>query len=383
MARFGTARAVGVYVVIAVAGCMYGGCQAPTEPPRLETTPVLEDTRPLRVVMVVLDASGEAAAFASDAGELAAASMDVAAAHRVIVRDGTVAAGTVSSVDGGQQVELALDDGYDLGAAGSLGNLRRELRERFPAEREVLIVTGHGRDWRGFGLRDGAEGAVISPAELARALADPAEESRPIVVVDTPWSASGELLAPFSDVEVTMVVAPGPRPAEGIDYREAFSRLPGEIESDDTGIARHLAAAMASEGCPAGIVLTPAELALLPATITGLGDAGTSHVATATAQEDLQAALIRESECLAVPGAAMVEIGSVATLLSHAINPALIRISLYVTDVDRDGVPTGHRIDYRIESSGSGLSPEFRALGWAPDYHAQIGFLYRLWYHQF
>jgi hypothetical protein len=381
MHRACTAGRTGMILAIAAAMGVCGGCPAPTEPSSLETTPVLRDTRQLRVVMIALDANADGEAFVSDGEELTAATPGVVTAHRVIVRDSSVTSGLIAFADGGEQVELPLEEGCDLRVAGSLGRLRRELAERFPAEREVLILTGHGRDWRGFGLRDGEDEAVLSPSELAGALADPGGALEPLLVLDTPWSASGEVLTPLSEVAATIVVAPGPRPPGGIDYQDAFSRLPGGTEGDD--VAGHLATAMAADGCPAGVVLTPAALAALPGTIGGLGEAGTVHLSTAAAQEELQSALIRDAECLAVPGAAVVTIGTVATLLSHPVDAGLTLLYLYLTDVDRDGVPLGHRIDYRAEDVGSGLAPAFRSLGWAPDYLAQIGFLYRLWYSQF
>ncbi|MFW5695646.1 MAG: clostripain-related cysteine peptidase [Alkalispirochaeta sp.] len=353
-------------------------------------------TRDWRVVMIVFDRNSDAPHLHADITEFRDAGLSAAGAHRVVIQDSQIEEGTITYIDG--DGERTITDSelrtIDLTADTDLRTLLNVVARYFPADREALFLSGHGRDWTGFGYREDAPEQTLTSTTLAAALSSRDDvPSSQIIICDGSWTATTEWVIPLSHLSVHVVGAAGEVSDGGLDYRAA---IPAEPLGTAEEFARHLAAAVTTETAAGGVHLTPNQLSSLPAVVETIAAAGVQHIQSSLRQQELKDAVVDRGVTAGSPGLSWISIGDAAHALhvdsnsdiDGANSPStrssdVNRMLLYVTDVDEHGVPTGHRTDYCTNSAHSHLSPQFQALGWAPDHQQRRGFLYQLWYRRF
>lgn len=370
------------------------GCAVPDGPRTSTDESATLSMQPWRMVMIVFDRSPDASHLTADIDELREARFTAGTTHRLVVRDSHITEGKITFFEKRRARTLTLPNlqGSDITDPEDLATLLEAVATYFPAENEALFLSGHGRDWRGFGYRTDAPDETLTATTLAGAftLRDTAPSSQ-VVVADGSWTATSEWITGLATRDVHVVCAAGEISEEGLDYRTlADPGTPGTADA----FARRIAAAVTTEGGEHGVHLAPEHVRSLPVAVRAVSDAGIDHVESMQRQQDLKAQLVDRAVTAGTPGMSWISLGDLeeALKLNRASEPAeqldeppspLNQMLLYLTDVNEHGVPTGHRGDYATNAAPSQLSSEFQTLHWAPDYQQRRGFLYRLWYHRF
>lgn len=369
------------------------GCPVSPEAEHPSSDSATLNVREWRLILLMFDRNHEKELLAADIQEFAEADLPEDSVHRIVVRDSQVADGTFAFVD--RDTVRTITDaellGCDLTTTEGLRTVLGRMSHHFPAPREALLLTGHGRDWTGFGLRSDAPEQTLTSTATAAALST--REKPPqahVLVADGSWTAGCEWIAGFSGLdlhtvfELHTVTVAGEVPPEGLDYRTA---LTDEALQSAEQFAVHVAESVQSEPPGAGVALTPHELQTLPTLVETIATAGVEQIQSAGTQQELKADLLDQAVSVGAPGSSWISLASGRSALglesSGMSTPALDQMLVYLTDVDLHGVPTGHRSDYCSNASPTRLSPEFQALGWAPDHEHRRGFLYQLWYHRY
>lgn len=360
------------------------GCSLPQTPSTASDESATLSVQPWRLVMLVFDRNPDASHLTADIDEFREAQFTAGTVHRVVIQDSRIAEGKITYVEGGRARTLTNPDlrESDLTSPVDLATLLEVVATAFPAENEALFLTGHGRDWKGFGYRTDAPGETLTSGTLTRALTRrETEPSSQVVVADGSWTATSEWITGLSPLNLHVVCAAGEVSEAGLDYRAlADPESPGSAED----FARRIAAAVTTERDEGGVYLPPKDVRSLPSVVRSIATAGVDHIHSAQLQQDLKADLVNHGIAAGTPGMSWISLGDLEEALDvNRVPSALKQMLLYLTDVNEHGVPTGHRMDYATNAAPSQLSPEFQALRWAPDHQQRRGFLYRLWYRQF
>jgi len=377
---------IGLLRVAALCIAVTTGCTLSHPPSTPSDEPAALNTRHWRLVMIVFDRNPDNAHLTADIAEFRDASFSPGAVHRVVVQDSRIAEGTITFIEGGEARTLTNPDlrGCDLTAPDDLARLLQAVATSFPADKETLFLSGHGRDWTGFGYRIDQPDRTLTSPSLAHALThrDNVPSSQ-VIVADGSWTATSEWLIGLSSLDLHIVCAAGEVSEAGLDYRAlAVPDSPGTAET----FARRIAAAVRTDRDEDGVHLTPDDVDSLPSAIQTIATAGVNYVQSARLQQELKSDLVNRGVTAGAPGISWISLGDLEELLDveRRQHPSsLDQMLLYLTDINEHGVPTGHRVDYCTNAAPSQLTPEFQALQWAPDHQQRRGFLYRLWYRQF
>lgn len=382
MIRLATAWMVSGCIAVAAIGC-----SIPQTPEAIPADSATLNTRQWRFVLLVFDRNPDAEHLRTDIEEFRHASIIAGSAHRIVVRDSQIADGSIEFVDGDTLRTLSNSElrGCDPTTSNDLQILLDFVASRFPAAREALLLSGHGRDWAGFGLRSDTPEQTLTSTALASALTSrcaPTHEE--VVVMDGSYTASCEWATGFSGLNLHLVSAAGEVPAEGLDYRRVLS---SDAPRGTEEFAKDVAVAFNTDQEGGGIHLTPEDLRVLPTLVESVATAGIDRIKSSRSQQELKADLLARGVAGGVPGISWVPVENarlaVELTSSAAGSASLDRMLLYFTTTDDHGVPTGHRTDYCSNAAPSLLSPEFQSLQWAPDHQHRSGFLYHLWYRRF
>ena len=375
-------------IVATVAGLALSviGCSlAPTDAEVAQADGSHLAAREVRVILLILDDNADGETFADEIGPFVAAHR-AAREHRVIVRDSVRTTGTVQFVSAGTTRTLHVSTPLDPLSGRSLRTLLAELADAFPAPQEVLIVSGHGREWRGIGVRAENADASLTPESLAVAVGvATGDDVRRVVVLAASWTAIAELAVPLAGSGAFLVAAPGPVSAAGMDHTSLPEPSGTEIEDLAETYATGLSAAMVRAGAeePRAVALSPTDLQRLPTAFRDLTAAAVGAIDSRAARDSVQEALVTAARVTATPGSMWSTLSDVSTAVGHPIQGPAGNLLAYLGDADLRGVPDGHRDDYRVDATISGLPEAFRDLQWAPDFVHRSGFLFRLWYHEF
>lgn len=338
---------------VAMLALLAVGCEEPVAPPSDPGAAVRMDQRRLRLVLLGFDDNRAAPGLEDDLVEFARAPWSPEI-HRISISDTDRAAAPLVAYRDDGPTQLRAPEPADPMNGVWLGEVLADLADRFPAEHEILIVSGHGRDWQGLGLRDGRPEAMLTAAGLADAL-PPASR---LLVLDASWSARVELLLPFATRAGAPVVvaATGELSGEGIDH----SILP-PVTGSAYGPAT-IADFYADRFASGAQVVPAATIAGLPQLCASLSAALASASASATDSGPLRAALLGAGIAPTLPGSGSVTLADAGNALGHPVGGATAELLLYLTELDYLGAPLGLHPDYGT----TGLAPAVLASGW-PD----------------
>lgn len=354
----------------------------------LRTDGGVADRRPLRIVLIAFDDGTDAAGIADDVTELVNRPADPSL-HRIVIRDSDRRRDGLCFAVAGALHRIEEVPATDPMSPEDLARTFRAIEKHFPADREVVLISGHGREWHGIGLRDSDPTVSLTPAALATAFEGaPVPTVERLLVLAGSWTANGETLTPMADRVDAIVAAAAAVGTDGLN----LETLQIDIGADTDKLAECFGTALSGvcvaprspgEAPAAGagngaVVATGPVLANLPATAAAV-TAAVDRRAT-TDPEGLQAELLRTAQARTHPGSCWTTLRDLAAAGDAAVPLALSAVSLYLTDVDAAGVPAGHRPDYRVDPEVTRLAPAFLSIGWAPDHRGKTGFLYRLWY---
>lgn len=370
----------------------------------LRTEPVVAqdstgDPREWLLVLLAFDDNELRSSTDQDIRELTSAADDGHRIHRLTIRDSRNDGNRITVVDSdGERPlnETELPAGSLFDGATSAALLSR-LQSLFPAKGTILVLSGHGRGRRGFGVSDTDPTVSFTDRELTKLFQALSPEEHPeYLVVDGSYGVQLEFLYPVVEAETTVIAHTGNLLAGGLDYRLLGSVVSAHRHSDPE-ILPALVGALdnaSTSGQSAGsgaFALTPGSIAAAVATIPFLADAGRDATGDLLSQETLRSDLLSQAITPGVPGDASITLGRVLDhplmverlFASHGdfyADTSWRQLSLHLVIVDEIGSPTGHDLDYRPDL-GTSDPPQFCFdTRWAPDLTHSSGFLYYLWY---
>lgn len=340
-------------------------CELPSPPQPVDGADAGLQSGAIRIVLLLLDDSTDGARLSDDAAECASAPWDPDV-HRLVIQDSRRDATpiTVHTASGPHAVERA-------GPADPLDGtwLARTLHDAdrsFRARTEVLVLSGHTRDWKGFGFRDTDEHELLTATELAGALTDTTR----VLVLDSSWSARMELLLPLArlDSAPLVVATTGEVDASGIDH----SRPIPDPDATPADLAAWYAEMIPVGGGASGgraVCIAPGTIEQLPRYARTLSD-GLNHTTAAVTDGTVRiAATLAESRTVSRPGSAVIPLSGVARVGGSSVPVAAGELLFYLTEVDYLGVPLGLHPGYHakdVDTATGTLPPAVGDTGW-PD----------------
>jgi len=368
-------------VLLVGIACVGAGCsQGLVEPDLRDATAPAEGTpRDWRVLYYGWDENDLAPYIAADIAELASAGFPADEYHCVAVRaslleEGVIEVirdGTITPHPAGTDEGVAVD--RSLYTAAGVTSIREYLTRRFPAERELLVLAGHGRGFRGIGTVTGRDAVFLGATDIPALLRDAtAPAGSAVVVIDAGYTPA-ELLVGLPASVGRVVATGGPRDLSGLDL--------GAIQPES--VAASATELFLQNAGDDGFVITAGELAALPEAITTVATTLSGTITSRAAQDSLQDALLEACRVPALPGDASITLGELCTAMSIPLPDVPDRVPLYLVHLDELGLPDGHPPEYRRDSDSTLLSPGFRDIPWAPDLLRRKGALFDLWYREF
>ena len=369
----------GAAVCLALAGLLTCRLQPELETTTGTTTSMDErELRRWRLVFLFLDDNDLAGTVDVAAHRIAATPEGRDESYRIILRDSRYDGSAVEVVRQGELARIPLAE-LPVGSLLSgevLGRVLTVLHREFPAEEQILVVSGHGRGWRGLGATAGAPMAVLSGASLAEALdALPAEVGQ-ILVLEAGWSGFVENLYSLKDLPVAVIAAVTDVRRTGMDHPWWLQQA-DHAGWDREAIADFLVQAMREAQ------LTPEEplwlhaedLETLPLVIDGvIREHGILPIGP-DLQQQVQQDLLGRAQTPVLPGEAHIALRDLDPLVPEQFRNLLLHLVL----VDEHGGAVGHAREYRQESA-SREHPFLTSQAWAPDLLNRRGFLFDLWY---
>jgi hypothetical protein len=308
--------------------------------------------------------------------------------HVVIARASSVVPHSISYVQDQSLRYLKIKElpRQPLEEPETLALLMREIDTEFPAARQLLIISGHGRGWRGIGSFDANRQRVLNGDTLAQALENVPQEVAQILVLEAGWSGFADFIYPFQGFSLDIIAAPFNIVHGGMNHRR-WLNLSQRSEWQDIALRDYVHQEMVNAAIGSPVTGEPIHL-----TEQNLRDLGLRIGSVFNrAQEsinDLNREALRKnllSQSIQPPGSAEahITIETLCTVLAELSCTELIpeeqKIALHLAVLDSHGAPTSITPGY--------FSPEIRkdyafirALDWAPDGTSERGFLGRLWF---
>ncbi|MFP4211395.1 MAG: hypothetical protein ACLFR8_09145 [Alkalispirochaeta sp.] len=317
--------------------------------------------------------------IAEDIAEIASIGFSDTEYHCIVVRASKLRNGEVEVIQDGvvttSPIDAAtgVDPNRSLYTASDVAGLRGWIVQQFPAERELVILAGHGRGWRGIGSVVGEETTFLVAGDIPALLHDPAATIGSAVVVFDVGYTPAELLVELPVSVGSLVATNGPRHASGLDF--------AEVEAND--VAASTTELFLRTAGNDGYVLTGDQIASLPETIASVGVALSGAITSRSVQDSLQNTLLTECRVPSLPGDAYVTLDEVCSSITFTLPGIPSAVPLCLVHLDELGLPDGHDPDYRRDSDETTLSPGFREIPWSPDLLRREGALFDLWYREF
>lgn len=384
-----------VSIALTWAALGLGGCESamnvPAEktPDSIPVDPVPPTAeRPWRFIFLFLDGGDLTDQASRDIRDLAQYDDPLGHLHRLVLRETTYDGTAVSIASGGKIREIGLPNlpKGSLLNGDTVAAVLQSLADAFPAEKQAIFISGHGRGWRGIGYSERNPALHLTPREI-RTIVDSVSSVHTIMILEAGWSGFTEVLFALADAAVDVVAAGTNLARSGIDYEGLIMALHGGSWS--TGEVEHEATramTLASDNVPA-IHLRATDLAQLPAYLEDLVIAGEEHTGSLVARDQLRQGLLARASTATLPGDAHLRLGDLAEampgLTPRYDSSPLENLLIHLVSVDELGLPAGHDTHYRADSDSSGDFRFFQTVSWAPDFFGRRGFLFDLWYKEY
>jgi hypothetical protein len=372
-----------LYVLLSF-GCALG--TSPTDP--VDAGGGVDDPVEWRLVYVGWDDNELASPIASDIQEIIDADLPTDLFTTIVVRDTGLVDGEIEIIVPGdtRRETVDLPRSPTLFDAGTLATVREHIDRSYPARGEIVVFAGHGRGWRGVGMRSGVDSLVATPTALARFLPPVENEIPRLVVVDAGYGAVGEVLFEFASGCSRVVATTSARDNDGIDFESVGSAL-RSIPIDRMGEIEEIGAAFfdafESHAPTRTVYMTGEELTSLGDTIIASAAAVTDQISSYESQTAAQTSSLAAAIIPELPGEAFIPLDALTDILAIPPPPRNGGILLHLVSLDELGVPIGHDDTYRRGSEDTAIPPLFAELPWAPDLARRRGLLFDLWYRQF
>lgn len=268
----------------------------------------------------------------------------------------------------------------------ALDLLLREIATEFPASKQLLVVSGHGRGWRGIGSFDADRQRVLTGDILARAVTELPPELSQVVILEAGWSGFADMIFPFRDKPLEIIAAPFNIVQRGMNHAR-WIELSQKDGWHHSAVLDHLQQEMMNAATDhtvavEPILLTSADLADLGSRLGAVVNSAVSSIVTKEL-EPLRENLLNDSTLPPGSDEAHITFDTLCEVISEEICGALgteaQKIALHFVTLDGSGKPNGVAKGY--------FTPEVRekyefvrALAWAPDPQFERGFLSRLWF---
>ena len=270
----------------------------------------------------------------------------------------------------------------------TLDLLLRGIATEFPASKQLLVVSGHGRGWRGIGTFDADRQRVLTGDILARAVTELPPELSQVVILEAGWSGFADMIFPFRDKPLEIITAPFNIVQRGMNHAR-WIELSQRDSWHHSALLDHLQQEMMNAATDHTVAVEPILL-----TSTNLADLGSRLGAVVNSAinsisienlETLREHLLNGSTLPPGSDEAHITFDTLCEVISGEICGALgteaRKIALHLVTLDGSGKPKGVAEGY--------FTPEVRekyefkrALAWAPDPQFERGFLSRLWFSQ-
>lgn len=384
-------------VLIVTIVAIVSGCANPvdtTEP--IDATPV-EETAPeapeepappsSRVVYVGWDENELAHAIGTDLDEFHRSGIDLATFEVLFLRESVIRDGAIEvlTATGVEQREITLPTEPSLFDLSTVTEIRRYLDALKKVPLEIVILSGHGRGWRGIGVREHTPDLVASPTELA-ALIPVVDGTKRTLIVDAGYAANVEILYALASNYDRVVATTGPRSDDGLDYHQIGQELNGLAPDEQTNIdsvTEIFAHSMENDSPRRTVVASGTQTESVDTSIARIVDAVPQHIGTQEEQTTIQSFLLDQAVVPELPGHAFIHLGAVAQAVGVECPPEIAPFLLHLVNLDELGTPRGHDTSYRVDAESTTLDARFQTLGWAPDLLRREGVLFDIWYRFF
>lgn len=355
----------------------------------ISETPLVEEreSRHWRLVFLFLDDNELAPAADLQIATIVAAPETTGSTHRIILRDSGYTGNSVDIVHDGRLIAVPIPDlaAPPLVTRETLHHTMAVLHREFPAENQILVVSGHGRGWRGIGVTARAAQPPLNGSDLGALAAALPDEVYQLVVLEAGWSAFGENLYSLAGSPTDILAAPEDISAGGMDHQRWITAA-DESAWEHTTVAEALQREMSHVMIPGehtALFLTADQLSAMPNALAPLFTYSGRQAIDLLDQEMRRGDLLSRVTAPVIPGEAHITAGTLCNLEDDPacpdIPPEYASLLFHVVLLDEHRRATGHSRDYRVHGA-SGDFPFITSAGWAPDLLMRRGSLFELWY---